>query len=385
MTSVPEALRTELEPGPERRMRFDRALLFVIFFFAVYSLLLYQLARVLAPFLAPVLAAAMLAVVIYPLRRRALTLLRHPNAAALALTGLTLVTIVVPLSALAWMVIREAATAMPALGDWMTAQQALGWPFVRIDLPAPLAAAWTAISSFADTINLDFKSVLVESVRAMGNAMTSMGATLVQKFLMLMFELLVLVFALFFFLRDGPQLIRTVLDLVPMEPRNKVTIVEGLDRTLVAMLRGTVITASAQGLLTGIGLAVFGVPFPILLGFAATFLAIVPFVGAATVWAPCAIYLLLTDQAASAIGLAIWGLFLVGLIDNFLRPIVVGGQARLPATLLFLAIIGGFQVYGLVGGLVSPLLLASVFAFARIYRETYVDVAAGDDPQPLVM
>lgn len=382
MSDAPAAPHAKLEPPPERRYPLDRTLLFAIFFFAVYSLLLYQLARVLAPFLAPLLAAAMLAVVVYPLRRHALAALKQPNAAAFALTVLTIVTVVAPASVLAWMVTREATTAMPALSDWLASQQAQGWPFVRIELPAPIAKSWATVSDFAESIGLDFKSVILESVRAIGNRATSMGAVILREFLVLVFELTVLVFALFFFLRDGPHLIANVLDLIPMERRNKLTVLRGLDRTLVAMLRGTVITASAQGFLTGVGLAIFGVKFPVLLGFAASFLAIVPFIGAATVWIPCALYLLLTGKTVAAIGLAIWGMVIVGLVDNLLRPIVVGGGARLPATLLFLAIIGGFQVYGLVGGLISPLLLACVFAFARIYRETYVG-AAPDEPPSL--
>jgi predicted PurR-regulated permease PerM len=124
--------------------------------------------------------------------------------------------------------------------------------------------------------------------------------------------------------------------------------------------------------MTGIGLAIFGAPFPILLGFAATFLAVVPFVGAALVWAPAAVYLFLANHPEAAIGLILWGLLFVGLVDNILRPLVVGEHSRLPITLLFLGVLGGIQVYGLIGGLISPLLIAGVFAFARIYRESYV-------------
>jgi predicted PurR-regulated permease PerM len=111
----------------------------------------------------------------------------------------------------------------------------------------------------------------------------------------------------------------------------------------------------------------------VLLGFLAVFMAVVPFVGAALVWAPGVIYLLVTGEVWPALGLLLWGLFAVGLIDNFLRPIVVGGAAQLPTALLFLGVLGGLQVYGVVGGLISPLLIAGVIAFARIYRESYLN------------
>jgi predicted PurR-regulated permease PerM len=124
--------------------------------------------------------------------------------------------------------------------------------------------------------------------------------------------------------------------------------------------------------LTGIGLALFGVPFPVLLGFAATVLAVVPFVGASLVWFPAAVYLFVNEQTGAAIGLSLWGLMLVGLIDNVLRPVVIGEQAQLPILLLFLGVLGGIQIYGLIGALISPMVIACVFAFAHIYREHYL-------------
>ncbi len=156
-----------------------------------------------------------------------------------------------------------------------------------------------------------------------------------------------------------------------MENANKVLVLESLDRTLVAMVRGTIITAAAQGAMTGTGLAIFGAPFPILLGFTAAFLAVVPVLGATIVWIPSAIYLLLTDHALAALGLTVWGMTVVALIDNVLRPVVVGEQSKLPITLLILGVLGGVSLYGLVGGLIAPMVIACVFAFARIYRDQY--------------
>ena len=139
------------------------------------------------------------------------------------------------------------------------------------------------------------------------------------------------------------------------------------------MVRGTFITASVQGFLTGIGLAVSGVPFPVLGGVSAALLAVVPFIGAGLIWLPAAIYLFVTGATGAAIGLALWGVLVVGLIDNVLRPWVVGERAHLPVLLLLLAVLGGIQVYGLLGALLSPLLVATFLAFARIYREQYAD------------
>src|SRR5690606_3678293 len=171
---------------------------------------------------------------------------------------------------------------------------------------------------------------------------------------------------------DGHRAVRWILDLVPMEEENKQLVVGRLDRTLSAIVRGAFITASAQGALTGVGLAATGIPAPVLLGFVSALLAFVPFVGASLVWAPAAIYLAVTGKLLAGAALAAWGMLVVGLVDNFLRPYVVGEHAQLPILLLLVGILGGIQVYGLIGALVSPLLIASVLAFAQIYRDQYL-------------
>ena len=358
-------------PSPLPTATDDRQRLFSVFFFAVYFFLLYQLFRVLAPFLAPLLSAVMLALVVFPLRQLLERALRRPNVAALLTTIIVTVTVVVPVSVLAWLLVREAGTAIPAVREWLAGQQGEGQSFAQGPLAAPLLALWETVSGYAAIIELDLRAVALAAVRDIGNRVTTAGAAMVREFFIVQFQLIIFIAALFFFLRDGPRMIAALIDLVPMENANKAVVINSLDRTLVAMVRGTVVTAVAQGTMTGLGLGLFGLPYPILLGFAATFLSVVPFVGAALVWIPAAVYLLLTDHTVAAVGLTIWGLLVVGMIDNVLRPWVVGGHSRLPITLLFLAVLGGIQVYGLIGGLLSPLLLASVFAFARIYRERY--------------
>lgn len=378
MSDAPSLPAKVTPPPPLHGRPFDRDRLFVIFFFAAYFFLLYELTRVLSPFLAPLLGAAMLALVAFPMRQKLARWVPSPTANAALVTLLVMVTVVVPVFLLAWLVTREAMTAVPAISGWLAAQRDAGWAFPDHSLPATVVRIWSAANVFFDRIELDLAAMAQEGVREIGNRVTVMGASMVREFFALAFALIILLFALFFFLRDGTRMVTGLLDLVPMEQDSKHVVLEGLNRTLVAMVRGTVVTASAQGALTGVGLALFGVPFPILLGFVATFMAVVPFVGAALVWAPAAAYLLLSGQTVMAIGLVVWGLIAVGLIDNLLRPIVVGTHAQLPATLLFLGVLGGFQVYGLVGGLVSPLLIACVFAFARIYRERY------SSPPPLI-
>ena len=364
-------------PAPPLRQadppwQFDRNRLFAIFFFVIYAVLIYQLLRILSPFVAPLLSAVMLALVVFPVLPLIKRVIPNATGASLLTTIFAVVTVVLPITVLIWVLLREAEAAVPALGAWLTTQDGPGQALVQGHLPGPIALMWEKLTGYGALVGLNFRTIALEAVREIGNRVTLIGAMVVREFFVFLFQAVIFVFALFFFLRDGPRMIENLLDFVPMETPNKLLILQSLDRTLVGIVRGTVVTASAQGAMTGIGLALFGAPFPVLLGFAATLFSIVPVVGAAVVWVPAATYLLLTDHTGAGIGLILWGLLVVGLIDNLLRPLVVGQHSRLPITLLFLGVLGGVQVYGLIGGILSPLLIACVFAFARIYRERYV-------------
>lgn len=369
-TSEPPAVQPPSEP---RANTPDRRILFLLFFFAAYFYLLYELARILSPFFGALFGALMLVIIFYPVHRRIERTLRRPNLAAALTTLLVLVTIVVPIIALVWLLVHEATDVVPWVREWLAEKRQDVVIGGVAYLPAPLARSWEAVRSLVDAWNVDLRQTALDAVSELGNAATALGAATLRGLLGLLFNIIVLVIALFFFLRDGTEIVRWVLDLVPMEETNKQLVLRQLDRTLSAIIRGAFITSSAQGLLTGVGLAIAGVPFPVLLGFAAALACLVPFVGPALVWMPAAAYLFATGSTSAAIGLFVWGVLVVGLVDNFLRPYVIGEHAHLPILLLLIGVLGGLQTYGLIGVLLSPLIIATVLAFARIYREQYLE------------
>ena len=354
------------DTGGERRK-----LLFLAFFFAAFLYLLYQLLRILSPFVPALLGAVMLVLIFYPVHRRIAARVSRSAVAAAITSIVVVVTIVVPVFVFLWLLISEATDVAPAVSDWFE-KHSTATGTLAAQLPEPVQRLWLKISPYVQNWQADLKTVAVEALKEIGNSLTSFGVATLKKAVLLLLDLIVLVLAVYFFFRDGHRIVRWIADLVPMEEEYKWRIIGRLDRTMSAIIRGAFVTASAQGALTGIGLAVAGVPFPVFLGFAGALLAVVPFVGASLVWIPAAVYLLIEGQTLACIGMVLWGMFVVGLVDNFLRPYIVGGQAGLPILLLFLGILGGIRVYGLVGALISPLLIALVLAFVDIYREQYM-------------
>jgi predicted PurR-regulated permease PerM len=106
-----------------------------------------------------------------------------------------------------------------------------------------------------------------------------------------------------------------------------------------------------------------------MLGFGAAFLSLIPFVGAAGVWVPCAAYLFYVGPTWARIFMVIWGIFVISLVDNFLKPLLIGEKARIPTFLLFFGILGGLKLYGFLGVILGPLLIGLLLTFAAIYRE----------------
>jgi predicted PurR-regulated permease PerM len=179
----------------------------------------------------------------------------------------------------------------------------------------------------------------------------------------------ILAIGIFFFLRDGGRWVRAILDVVPLEQQHKDLLMRRLDETLAAVVRGQLVTAAAQGALSAIGFAIAGLPHPVMLGFGAAFLSLIPFVGAAGMWVPCAAYLFYVGPTWAAIFMVIWGVLAISLVDNLLKPVLIGEKARIPTFLLFFGILGGLQLYGFLGVILGPLLIGLLLTFAAIYRE----------------
>jgi predicted PurR-regulated permease PerM len=165
---------------PPNRL-FDRERLFVIFFFAAYFFLLVQLFRVLAPFLAPLLGAAMLALVVFPVRNALARLTGSPAAASAAVTFFVTVTIVVPVVVLVWVLTREATTIVPTISAWLKTQHGQGWPIADEGQLPFLDRIWNAVTRLAAATDLDIRRVVLEAAQDLGNRATSAGAAMVRQ------------------------------------------------------------------------------------------------------------------------------------------------------------------------------------------------------------
>lgn len=342
--------------------------LVAIVFFAVFIFLLYQMGRMLAPFSGALIWAAILALALHPAYVKLLKLLR--NRAGLAAAAMTLATLLLVIGpAIAFLVVLT--TQAVDLYQWASEGIRSG----------AFAEAWNGLTDFVSKkilvhpllAGLDIKGILVSGISRFSSSLASQVGGVLRDTAILAFNLLMMLVALFFFFRNGQGYYEAAMGLFPFTREQKEAVARKFHDTFSAVINGVFLVSLGQGILTGIGLAIFGVPFAAFWGFFAFILALLPIVGAAGVWLPAALYLFLTGAKLKAVLLAVWGVALVSVPDNFLKPILIGRKAKLPTFFLFLGILGGLQVYGFLGILFGPLIVTLLTAFIQSYREEYAE------------
>lgn len=343
--------------------------LFAAFFFAVLLFLLYQFYLMFSVFLLPLTWAALLAIVFYPLHLRLTSLLRGRNSlASFLFTTIVILVVIVPTVLLSLLLASESVAVYQWSKEFLTGEalpelmnRLQAWrPAKALGIFAPVLEAW----------NIDIAGVAVKAANVVSSFLVSQATDFAKNLASFIVNFFLTTFALFFFFRDGSRMVAAIRDLVPMEPEYKDMILTRLYDTVAAVVQGTMVTATTQGLLTGFGFFVLGVPFAVFLGCAAAFASLLP-LGTSLIWGPVAIYLGVAGSVTRAVILTIWGILVVGTVDNFLRPLLIGGRAEIPTLLLFFGMLGGLQAYGFLGIFLAPAVIAILVAFLQIYREQY--------------
>lgn len=355
-------------PAVPARFTFNRELLIRVFFFTAFAFLLYQLFLLAKPFFAALLVSTMLVITFFPIYKRVRRRVKSPNVASLILTCAVLLSAVLPLVALTWIVIRESAHVIPAFQQVSEALSSGDSFSVRQYLPPTFTPIADRISAFLSNLNIDGKQLVLDNIREFTARVGNVGALVARNAFFMLVKLAVLIIALFFTFRDGETFLSWVLHLIPMEESHKHAIAKSAYETFRAVTTGVFLTAAAQGIVAMFGFFIADIRLPVLLGLATGMASLL---GASfLVTFPVAIFAAMVSPG-KGLFLFIWGAVAVGWLDNFLKPILIGSQARMPFVLVFFSILGGLKMYGLLGIILGPILVASVLAFVRIYREAY--------------
>lgn len=346
-------------------------------FLVLCSLLLYVLALIFAPFMTPILWAMILVRLFYPFYQWLTRKLGGRTTVSAVLSTLSVMLIaVLPVAYLVFLVVTETINAYQLATNWMKEGGLQRLPELVTGLPLIGNVSQELLGRFVVAFG-DVQANLVEGGKAVSGVLLSSVGGLATNTLDLLMDFFVILFILFFLFRDGHHLYRAFYEAIPIEESYKAVIMERLDNVMVAVVQGTLLTALAQGFTAGLAYWALGVPFSIFLGALSALFSLAPIGGTALVWGPVAAYLLWTGPIWKGIVMIGIGIGLVGLMDNLLKPFLVGSKADLPVLFLFFASLGGLAYFGFIGLFLGPILLGIALAVFQIYRENYQEHHAG--------
>lgn len=319
-------------------------------------------------FLLAVFLAAVFAGLAYPLYRWMAQRLGGRTSLASVLTILVLMLGVgLPLAGFLAVVAAEAVQVSQGAGEWFQSQagrleQLRGWveriPFAERVLPE------------GEQLAGQFRDLAGRT----GPALMGTVAAATRGTLNFFLQAFILLYALFFFLVDGPTILRRILYYVPLSPGEEEQLLERFVSVTRATLKGSLLIGVIQGGLAGVAFWVAGVPGPAFWGTVMVVLSIIPAIGASLVWIPAVIYLFMAGEAVAGVALLAWCAVVVSTVDNFLRPRLIGRDARMSDLLILLSTLGGIVLFGAVGFIVGPIVAALFVTVWHIYGEAFRDV-----------
>ena len=321
---------------------------------------LYLCWLMLQPFLDVLLWALVLVIVFYPVHRRILARTKSPSWSALLSSVLVIVTILVPLSLVTLALVRELAAFAQGL-------QSNADSFLNPESPV-VRKILDRLSPYVDVEQLRSHDFLAERLRGLSGVIAGRTLGFLGGFVGVIVQTFFVIFTMYYLFRDGERLRSALRNSLPLASAKSNEIFRRTNEVIGASVYGVLVIASIQGTIGGIAFWLLGLPSPLLWGVVMIFLSMIPMLGAFIVWVPAAIFLAVTGHWAKALILSIVGALVIGSIDNFLRPKLVGEKTRLHELLIFFSVLGGLNVFGVLGLVLGPVIVAIALALIDVFR-----------------
>jgi predicted PurR-regulated permease PerM len=332
--------------------------------------------HIITPYIHPIILAAILASIFSPINKRIEKWLkgRKNRAAIISCLFLTIV-VVLPLLIVLLSVIQQGIYSFNAMYHWTEAGNMqglikhpvvikfLGWlkhvmPDVKRVFPG------------IDLKNIQINNIVMELSASFGKMLIDQGGNLAGNITAIIGKFFLMLFCFFFFIRDEDKIVDYILHLVPLSAGQENKIILKIKTVAKSALLGTFVTALAQGAAGGFAFWIAGLP-GLFWGMVMAFASLIPMVGASLIWVPASIFLFITGHWGYGLFMVIWCVVVVGGLDNLMRPLFMQGSADMSTLLIFLAMLGGIQAFGLIGLLYGPLLFGLAMVLLYIYEIEY--------------
>lgn len=318
------------------------------------------------------LGAAVLAVVFHPVHAWLVPYIPHRSLRALVSDLFVVLFFFVPLGALIWAAVVQSDRIVQILGPIIERVHQT----VRMGpehFLARLAPRFPWLSEQLMNRSAELQSYVMNLSTSSVGSFAKLGADAAKTSVVLIGYVLLTIFALFFFLRDGERLLKQFNDLLPLRSDLKARLEDQVGTMVVGVVRGAILTSMIQGVVATVGYLIVKTPSAFFLGFLTMICSIIPAIGSALVWGPLCIYYISKAAFGKGAFVLIWGLAVTGSIDNLLRPWLVGAKQDVPFFWMFLSMVGGIQVFGVFGLLIGPLVMAVLMLLLDMYQQVYLD------------
>lgn len=317
------------------------------------AVLMFAAILLIRPFVISILTAAVLAYLFHPIYLKIDSKLKKPNISALIICfGIILILILC--------VIIITNFAIKEVLDFYTYSK-------THDITAPVKTLLLRISP-AGSSTSQITSIFDQAIEKGTTHMFDTISNTIINLPMILLQIFIIFFVMFYFLKEGTTLIKYSKNILPFRESVREKFLQRFRIIMHGFVHGTIVVGLVQGLCAGIAFFVVGVSQPFMLTALATLGAIIPFIGAWIAWLPVSLGLIIKGSTMAGIGLLLYGTIFVSWIDNFLRPVVVGKITKMPNAIVMIGMLGGLQVFGVIGLVIGPIILDSVLVIIDMYK-----------------
>lgn len=322
---------------------------------------LYVCWLMLQPFLEVLAWAAVLVIVFHPVHRHIVAYTGRPGWSAMLSTLLVIVVILVPVSLVTIAVVNEMTELVRNLqGHFNT----------LLDPNSPVIGRlmrW--LGQYVDVSRLHPQEYLMQRLNSLSETIAGRTIGLVGGVVGAVVEIFFIIFTMYYLFRDSDRIRRALREVIPLERQQAEQIFERTREVIYASVYGVLVIAAIQGAFGAAAFQVLGLPSALVWGVVMFLLSMIPMAGSFLVWVPAALWLALDGHWGKALILSLWGLLVISTIDNFLRPRLVGQKTRLHELLIFFSVLGGLQIFGVLGLVLGPVIVAITLALMDIFRQ----------------
>jgi predicted PurR-regulated permease PerM len=330
-----------------------------LFLIVLLGYLTYQ---ILQPFLNALAWAVVVSIIFYPVFTFLLNYMKFRTVTSVVTILLIIMIIMGPFTYLSFVLVDEISSSVSTINkDKIDA-------VIDIFAQSRIAEVISKIQSSTGVEGLGSSNAIAESIKKMAGTITKNISSGITNIAGMLLDFVFMLLAVFFFLKDGPDFLEKARNYLPFSEKDKSRMITKIKDMVISTVYGGIVIALIQGVLGGTAFYFLGINSPVLWGCAMTIMSFLPLFGTFSIWGPAAGYLIIQGSMVKGVILLLYGVFVISMVDNILRPIIISGRTKMPTLAVFFSALGGIKLFGLIGFIMGPLVLALFVSVFEIFR-----------------